>query len=103
MPLLSAAGLGPGNILLDEDPAPLPKKGGRVSHQFLAHFYCGRTAGWIKMPLCTEVGLGPGDIVLDEDPAHPHPKKGTAPPPNFWPMSIMAKRLYMSGYLFVRR
>jgi len=43
------------------------------------------------MPLDMEVGLGPGHNVLDGDPAAP-PQKGTAPP-NFRPMSIVAKRL----------
>jgi len=33
--------------------------------QFLAHVYCGQTAGWMKTPLGTEVDLGPGHIVLD--------------------------------------
>jgi len=41
------------------------------------------------MPLGREVGLGLGDIVLDPAP----PKKGTAP--NFQPMFIVAKRLYV--------
>jgi len=50
--------------------------------------YCGQMAGWIKMPLGTEVDLGSGDIVLDGDPATPG--RGT-PPPNFGPMSIVAK------------
>jgi len=63
MPLGTEVGLGPGDIVLDGDPAPPP--------QFSAHVYCGQTAGWIKMPLGTEVGLGPGDIVLDGDPAPP--------------------------------
>ena len=62
--------LGPGHIVLDGDPAPLPKKG-RTTSQFSAHFYCGQTAGWIKMPLGTEVGLGPVDAMLDGDPAPP--------------------------------
>ena len=44
------------------------------------------------MPLGTEAGLGPGDTVLDEDPA---PKKG-AQPPQFWPISVVAKRLNAS-------
>ena len=53
--------------------------------------YCGQTAGWIKMPLGVEVGLGPCHIVLDGNPA---PRKGAQhPPPNFRPMSIVAKRL----------
>jgi len=42
-----------------------------------------------------EVGLAPGHIVLDGDPA-PLPKKGTETP-NFRPMSIAAKRLYVSN------
>jgi len=32
--------------------------------QFLAHAYCGQTAGWMKTPLDTEVDLGTGHIVL---------------------------------------
>jgi len=90
-------GLGPGHIVLDRDPAPLPKRG--QSPQFSAHVYCGQTAGWIKMPVGMEVGLDPGDSVLDGDSAPP--KWGTAP--NFRPMSIVAKRLYVSGYHMVRR
>ena len=73
--------LGPGDIVLDGDPA---------SPKFSAHVYCGQAAGWIKMPLDTEVGLGPGDIVLDGGPALP--PKG-AQSPNFRPMSAVAKPL----------
>jgi len=63
-------------------PAPPPQKGGR-GPKFSANFYCGQTAGCIKMPLGTEVGLDPCHIVLDRDvldgdPAPP--KRGTAPP-----------------------
>jgi len=49
-----------------------------------------KTAGWINMPLGTEVGLGPGDFVLDGNSAR-LPK--AAQPPNFWPMSVVAKRM----------
>jgi len=52
------------------------------------------------MPLgSTEVGLGPGRIVLNGDPiAPPPPKNGGAQPlPNFWPMSIVAKRSPISA------
>jgi len=69
-------GLGPGDFVLDGDPAPPPKKG-TATTQFSAHVYCGQMAGWIKMPLSTEVGLGPRDVVLDGGPAPP--SKGTAP------------------------
>jgi len=61
---------------------PPPQKGAEPPPQFLAHFYCGQTAGWIKMALGMEVGLSPGDFVLDRDPA-PLPKKGAQPPPQF--------------------
>jgi len=39
------------HIVLDDDPAPLPKRG--TAPQFLAHICCDQMAGWIKMPLCT--------------------------------------------------
>ena len=55
-------GLDPGDFVLDGDPAP-PQKGAQP--QFLAHVYCGQTAGWIKTPLGTEVNLDPGHFVLD--------------------------------------
>jgi len=55
--------------------------------------YCGQMVGWIKMKLDMEVGLGPGHIVLDGDPAH-LPQKGHNP--QFWPMSVVAKRLHGS-------
>ena len=73
-------------------PSPLPPKGGGAPSQFSAHFYCGQTAGGIKMPLGVDVGLSPGDFVLDGDPVLP-PNKGGRAPPNFWPISIVPKRL----------
>jgi len=74
MPPATEISLGPGDIVLDGDPAPLERKGAQRPH-FSAHVYCGQTAGWIKMPLGTEVGLGPSHIVLDGNPASPPPKK----------------------------
>jgi len=47
------------------------------------------------MKLSKQVGLGPGHIVLDGDPAPP--KRGTAPLPDFRPMSIVAKRSPISA------
>jgi len=58
------------------------------------------TAGWIKMALGMDVGLGPGHIALHGDPA-PLPQKGDRAP-NFRPISIVAKRLYVSGYHLAR-
>jgi len=52
-------GLGPGDIVLDEEPVP-PKKGGTPSVS--VHGYCGQTDVCIRIPLGTEVGLSLGDI-----------------------------------------
>jgi len=68
MSLGMEVGLGPGHILLDGDPVPLPQKG--HSPQISTHVCCGQTAEWIKM-LGREVGLGPGDIVFGTQ--HPPP------------------------------
>jgi len=81
-------GIGPGHIVLDRGPAPLPERG--TAPQFSAHICGDQMAAWIKMPLGMEEGLGPGDFVLDGDTA-PHPQKGGLP--NFRLMSIVAKRL----------
>jgi len=40
-----------------------PEKGTSTPTQYLAHVYCGQTAGWIKMRLGTE-DLGVGHILL---------------------------------------
>jgi len=77
MPFGTEVGLGPGDIVLDGDPATLPPKG--HSPQFLAHVCCGQTAGWIKMPLGREVGISPGDIVLVGTQL-PSPQKGHSYP-----------------------
>ena len=73
-----------------------PSKG--HSPQFSAHFHCGQMAGWIKMPLRMEVGLGPGDCVT-RGPSSPK----RAQPPNFWPMSVVAKWLDVLRCHLVRR
>ena len=43
MALGMEVGLGPGHIVLDGDPAPLPKR--EHNPQFSAHVYCGQMAG----------------------------------------------------------
>jgi len=89
------------DIVLDGTQLPLLNKGEEPSPHFAAHVYCGQTAGWIKMALGMVVGLGPGHIVLDGDPAPFSQKGGSAPPPNFRPMFIVAKRLDASRWHLV--
>ena len=79
MKLGTQVGPGPGHIVLDGDPAPLPPKGHRLP-QFLAHICSGQMATWIKMSLGMKLGLGTGDFVLDGDPAPPPRKGGGASP-----------------------
>jgi len=81
MSLGMEVGLGPGDFMLDGDPAPPSPKGDRAP-KFSAHVYCGQTAGWMKLVLGMEVGLRPGDFVLDGDPVH-IPQKWAEPPPQF--------------------
>ena len=69
-------GLSLGDFVLHRDPVLFPQKGAEPPPQFLAHFYCGETAGCIKMPLGMEVGLSPGDFVLD---GHSSPKMRRSP------------------------
>jgi len=83
-------GLGPGDVVFYGDPATPRTEGTPTTTQFLAHVYCGQTAGWMKTPRGTEVDLGLGHIVLDGDPALP--ETGTAAPHLFglcllWPRS----------------
>jgi len=87
MALGMEVGLGPVQIVLDRDTAPLPK-GDRASPNFRPIFIMAKRL----MPLCLEVGLSPGDFVFDGNPAS-YPKRGGAPP-NFRPTSIVAKRLH---------
>jgi len=96
-------GLGPGDFVFDGDATTPEKKGTPTSTQFLAHVYCGQTAGWMQAPLGTEVDLGPGHIVLDGVPALL--EGGTVAPPLFsvypcllWPrspISATAELLYL--------
>jgi len=76
MPRGMEVGLSPGDFLLGGDPAPLPKKGMEPPPQFSARFYCGQTAGSIKMSLGMEVGQG----TLCSMGTQPLPKKGAEPP-----------------------
>jgi len=72
MALGAGVGLGPGDILLDGDPAAYRQNGAQPPIFRPCRLW--RMARGVKMPLGTEVGLGPGDIVLDGDPV-PLPQK----------------------------
>jgi len=63
-------GLGPGDFVLDRDPAPLHKMGAEPSPQFSAHVYCRQT---INMELGMKVGLGPDHTVLHGVSQSPEP------------------------------
>jgi len=58
-----------------------------------------RWQSWIRMSPGMDISLGPDNIVLDGDPASS--KKGQSP--QFWPMSVVAKRLDGSRCHLVRK
>jgi len=70
---------------------PSPKRG--IAPEFLAHVYCGQTAGWMNTPLGTEVDLGRGHFVLDGFQAIG--ERGTTDP-SFRPMPIVATVAHLS-------
>ena len=74
-PLATEVDFGLGHIALDGVPAA--RERGTAAPLFLAHVYCGQTAGWIKMSLGTEVNVGSGDVMLDGVAAPP--LKGHSP------------------------
>jgi len=92
MPLGTEVGLGPDDIVLDGDPAPIPQNGdGSIPSPIFGPCLLWLN-GWMAQDGTWHVdGLGPGHIVLDWGPA-PLPKKGAEPPifgpfllrPNGW-------------------
>jgi len=71
MPLGMKVGLGPGDFVLDGDPAPSPKKG---TEPLIFDPCLLWPNGWINQDgrlLGMEIGLSPGDFVLNGDPARP--------------------------------
>jgi len=92
MPLGREVGLGPSDIMLDGDPQLPPKE---AQPPILGPYHLLWPNGWMDQDATwyTKVDIDPGHIVLHGDPAHP---KG-AHPPNFRPMSIVAKRSPISS------
>jgi len=101
LPLGMEVGLSPDDFLLNRDAVPSQKGGGAPAPIFGPYVYCGQTAASIIMPLCTEVGLGPNGIVLDG--AQLTSLKRPSAPPNFRPISIVAKPLDGSKWHLARR
>jgi len=100
MPLGWEVCISPSDIVLDGDPAPLPQNGAEPpifgAHLLWPNGWMDQDATWHggrsrPMPHCTRWG-----------PSSPSPKRGQNPP-NFWPMSIVAKRLDGSRCHLVRR
>jgi len=90
MPLGTEVGFGPGDFVLDVDPAPFPKKGAEPpilgTCLLWPNTWMDQDGTWHGVgprPRPHYAGWGPSS----------HPKKGTEPP-NFRPTSIVAKRLY---------
>jgi len=100
MALGTEVGLGPGHSVLDGNPAPLPKKGVQplIFGPFLLSSNC-----WMH-----ENATWYGDRPRPRPhyarwgPSSPMHKKRTEPP-NFWPMSVVAKRLDGPRCHLVRR
>jgi len=91
-PLGMEAGLGPGDFVLDGDPAP-PEKRHSPSHRPTIFGQCLLWPnGCMDQDATWYINLGTGSVMLDGVPAPP--KRGIAP--SFRPMSIVefvAKRL----------
>ena len=71
-------GLGPGDIVVDGDPAPLPKKGAKPPPQLLAHIL--KPNGWMDQD-GTWRGGGPWfrPHCVKWEPSSPPPKSGHSP------------------------
>jgi len=48
MPLGAEVGLGPGDIVLDGDPAPFTERGTAAHPHFSARVYCGQTVAHLS-------------------------------------------------------
>jgi len=96
MPLGMEVGLGPGDFVLAEDPAPLPQKGSSPNFcpcLFWPNGWMDQDGTWPWFrPHCARWG-----------PSSPPKKGGGAPVPNFRPTSIVAKRLDASSCHLVWR
>ena len=101
MPLGMKVGLGPGDFVLDGDPAPLPKKGVEPAIFGQCSLW---PNGWVDQDGTWHGGRPqPMRLCVTWGPSSPPQKAGGAPLPNFLPMSVVAKRLHGSRCHLVRR
>ena len=93
IPLGTDVGLSLGDIVLDGDPAPLPKKGGGAPFPIFGPFLLWPN-GWMHQDATWYPGRPqPRRLCVRWVAQPPSPKRGRSLPPNFRPMSIVAKRL----------
>ena len=87
MKLGMQVGLGPGQIVLDENQLPLPQRGGGEAPNFRPISAVAKTAGWIEMVglLSMEVGLSRSNLDVRPrwGPSSPYPKRRLSLPPQF--------------------
>jgi len=94
MPLGMELGLGPGDFVLDGDPAPSRKGGGAPSPIFDPFLLWPN--GWMHQDATWYGGRPHPRGLRVRWETTPLPKMGVEPLPNFWLMSIAAKRLHGS-------
>ena len=100
MKLSMQLGLGPGHIVLYEDPAAPPQKG--QSPQIFGPCLLSPN-GWMNQDATWYGGRPrPKQLCVRWEPSSPLPKQG-AEPPNSRPMSIVTKRLDGSRWHLARR
>jgi len=91
MPLGMKVGLGPGDFVLDGDPAPLPKKGTEPLPPIFGQCLLWPNGCMYQDTTWYGDGPKPRSHCVRWRPSSLSPKGAQLP--NFWPMSIVAKRL----------
>ena len=91
MALGMVVGLGPGHIVLDGDLVPLPQKEGKAPN-FGPFLLCSN--GWMHQDASWFGGMPqPRRLCVRLGPSSPSSEGAQLPPPNLWPLSVVAKLL----------
>jgi len=101
MPVGRQLGLDPGNIVLNGDPAPSPKRG--TTPNFRPMSVMAKRLDGLRCHLVGKYSLSQCDIVLKGGPSSPPPPEKRGIAPNFRLMSVVAKRLDGSRGHLIRR